>query len=63
MLLSGGSQIEEDLRNFEKSGRPQGKVWLVAPVFPLSQIPEHQTTEDRETGEKIRVRQIIVENR
>jgi len=63
MLLSWGSQIEEDLRNLEKSGRAQGKVWLLAPIFPLAHIPESQTTEDVETGERISVRQIIVENR
>ena len=40
MLLSWGSQIEEDLRNFEGSGRAGGKCWLVAPIFPLHQIPE-----------------------
>jgi hypothetical protein len=63
MLLSWGSQIEEDLRNYEKSGRAQGKAWLAAPLFPLAQIPENQTTEDVETGERISVREIIVENR
>jgi hypothetical protein len=63
MLLSWGSQIEEDLRNFERSGKAHGKMWLAAPVFPLAQIPEDQTTPDVETGEKISVRQIIVENR
>lgn len=64
MLLSWGSQIEEDLRNYEKrGGRAQGKTWLAAPLFPLVQIPDSQTTEDAETGEKISVRQVIIENR
>jgi hypothetical protein len=63
MLLTWGSQIEEDLRNFERSGKAQGKLWLVAPIYPLAQIPESQTTEDVETGEKISVREIIIENR
>jgi hypothetical protein len=63
MLLTWGSQIEEDTRNFERSGKAQGKVWLLAPVFPLGQIPEKQTTEDAETGERILVREIIIENR
>jgi hypothetical protein len=63
MILSWGSQIEEDLRNLEKSGKAHGKVWLVAPIFPLAHIPETQTIEDAETGNLISVRQIIIENR
>jgi hypothetical protein len=62
MLLSWGSQIEEDLRNLENKGKPQGKVWLVAPVFPLAQIPENQSTVDVETGEKILLREVIAGN-
>ncbi|MGA2358028.1 MAG: hypothetical protein ABSF66_03445 [Terriglobales bacterium] len=63
MVLTWGSQIEEDMRNYERSGRAHGKVWLTTPLFPLVQIPENETTEDAETGEKISVRQVIIENR
>jgi hypothetical protein len=63
MLLSWGSQIEEDLRNYEKRGSAQGKAWIFVPLFPLTQIPENESTEDAETGEKISVRQVIAENR
>lgn len=62
MLLSWGSQIEEDVRNFQSSGRAGGKCWLAAPIFPLSQIPENETHPDRETGERILVRDIIKNN-
>jgi hypothetical protein len=62
MLLSWGSQIEEDVRNFQKSGRAGGKCWLTAPIFPLSQIPETQRFQDRETGESVLMRDIIRNN-
>ena len=63
MLLSWGSQIEEDLRNYEKRGSAQGKTWILAAIFPLTQIPEKETVGDVETGDKTSLRQVITENR
>jgi hypothetical protein len=62
LFLSWGSEVEEDIRNYEQSGRFGGRAWLAAPVFELSEIPDGEVHRHPEGTKEVSMRQIIAEN-
>jgi hypothetical protein len=64
MLLSWGSQVERDQEEMQKSGgKPKARIWLVAPIYPLSSIPADALQEDPETHEQFVIRDMVRRNR
>jgi hypothetical protein len=61
ILLSWGSQVEADERD-ASTGKVQRKAWLAAPIFKLQDIPENGIVRDPDTGEELKMRDIVRNN-
>ena len=59
MFLTWGSDVEDDERRFADRGRIGRKGWLAAPIYSLLSIPEQNTEIDRESGERLPIRELI----
>lgn len=62
MFLSWGSQVEADEREIEKSGDPQRKGWIAAPIYSLASVPPSAVIEDPDTHERISIRDVVKRN-
>src|SRR5688572_1283419 len=63
MFLSWGSEVEDDQRNIERTGRVGGRVWVAAPVYDLSDLPDDKKYNHPETGALVSMRELVKENR
>jgi hypothetical protein len=54
MFLTYGSEVDSDLLDVQQKGKVGGRVWLAAPVFDLSELPDHSTGGSRTMRETVR---------
>jgi hypothetical protein len=59
LFLTWGSEVESTLRFIERQGRIGKRSWLAAPIYELNGIPEANTEQDPDSGERLPVRELI----
>jgi hypothetical protein len=64
VFLSWGSEVEDDLRNYEQSARAGGRTWIAAPIFEVADLSSDPAgPKDPVSGALASPREIVMANR